>query len=460
MDTAFNDSKNRLNEFIDNPEKSLWKLALPMMFGMMVHSIYMLTDTAFIGNLVGNDALSALGYVFPYMFIIMGLTFGLGSGVTAVIARYIGAQSKQDADTAAGQTILMGFVISLTIIIFTSLFKEDIFLIQNADPNVVSLAAGYFNILSNGAVFLVFSMFIRAILSGEGDNLFPMKVLGVGTVLNIIFDPIFIYYFEQSGRGIQGAALATVLSQFISCVILVYYLVYKKRSYIDFSFRYLKFNPKIIKEILSIGIPSSLSMILMAIGAFIFNLILNSDSAVAAINLGSRIEHLFFLPIISISSSLVTLIGMFYGANRFDLIRSIIKYGIKYSLMFSLVCLVFFFFISQYIIPFFTDSKDITRITVSYFSIVSFSYPFVTIGMITGRIMQGLGQGTPLLFITSIRVVLINAPLGWYLRRVLELPIESVWYCILLSSVVASTISIIWMSRIIRNQEDKISAVT
>ena len=460
MDATINDSKNRLDEFVGNPRKSLWGLALPMMFGMMVHSIYMLTDTYFIGNLVGNDALSALGYVFPYMFIIMGLTFGLGGGVTAVIARFIGERSKIKADIAAGQTILMGSVISAAIIIFTFFFKEDIFLIQNADPGVVNLAIGYFNILSNGAVFLVFSMFIRAILSGEGDNLFPMKVLGVGTVLNIIFDPFFIYYLEQNGRGIEGAALATVLSQFISCLILVYYLVYKKRSYIEFSLKHLKFNFKIIKEVLSIGIPSSLSMIMMAIGAFIFNLLLNSDSAVAAFNLGSRIEHLFFLPIISISSSLVTLVGMFYGAKRFDLIRSTITYGIKCSLIFSIACLVFFIFVSQHIIPFFTDSEEITRIAISYFGIVAFSYPFVTIGMTTGRVMQGLGKGTPLLFITLIRVILINAPLGWYLRRILELPVESVWYCILFSSVIASTISILWMSKIIRQQENKISSVT
>ena len=131
MDIAYNDDKNRLNEFIENPEKSLWKLAVPMMFGMMVHAIYMLTDTAFIGNLIGDDALSALGYVFPYMFIIMGLTFGLGAGATAVIARYIGKQSKESADTAAGQTLLIGIIISLSIIVLTSLFKENIFSIQN-----------------------------------------------------------------------------------------------------------------------------------------------------------------------------------------------------------------------------------------------------------------------------------------------------------------------------------------
>ena len=86
--------ESRLKEFSENPEKALWKLAVPMMFGMFVQSIYMLTDTAYIGNWVGHEGLAALGYVWPYMFIIMGITFGLGSGATSVIARYIGEKNN------------------------------------------------------------------------------------------------------------------------------------------------------------------------------------------------------------------------------------------------------------------------------------------------------------------------------------------------------------------------------
>ena len=158
-------------------------------------------------------------------------------------------------------------------------------------------------------------------------------------------------------------------------------------------------------------------------GAFIFNLILISDDAVAAFTVGSRLEHLFFLPVISISSSLVTLVGMFYGAQRFDLIREIISYALKRALLFACFCTLFFFFLAGYFLPLFTDSKVIKDISVQYFGIVCFSYPFVTIGMTSSRIMQGLGRGTPVLIITLIRVVLINAPLGWYLTRVLDKPI-------------------------------------
>ena len=460
MENPINSQESRLNEFIDNPQKSLWKLALPMMFGMMVHSIYMLTDTAFIGRWVGGEALSALGYVFPYMFIIMGITFGLGAGATAVIAKYIGMKSKEGADSAAGQTLLIGFFISAIILCVTFLFKENIFTIQNANADVIQQALSYFRILSMGAVFLIFSMFVRSILSGEGDNLFPMKVLGVGTVLNIILDPILIYHFNKVGRGIEGAAIATVISHVVVCIILIYYLAYKKTSYIDFSIKHLKFQPKVLKEILAIGVPSSLSMVIMAMGAFIFNIILNSDDAVAAFNIGSRIEHLFFLPIISISSALVTLVGMFYGANRFDLIEDIIRYGLKRSLLFASFCTIFFFSTSGYLLPFFTDSDSIKNITIQYFTIVCFSYPFVTIGMTSSRIMQGLGSGTPVLIITLVRVILINAPLGLYLTRVLDKPIEYVWYCILFSSFIASFMGLAWMNSIIKKHKSINSPVT
>ena len=455
METTGIPKESRLNEFIENPQKSLWKLAIPMMFGMLVQSVYMLTDTAFIGKWVGPDALAALGYVFPYMFIIMGITFGLGGGATSVIARYIGKQSKDLADQSAGQTILIGVVISVLIILITLIFKENIFTIQNASGQAVDNALAYFRILSSGSIFMILSMFIRAILSGEGDNIFPMKVLGAGTVLNIILDPLFIYFY-----GMEGAAIATVISQATVCLIFFYYLAIRKRSYLDLSIKNMFFNAAIIKEILVIGIPSSLSMIIMAMGAFVFNIILNSPDAVAAFQTAGRIEHLFFLPIISISSSLVTLVGMYFGAERFDLIKKIIRYGLKAGVAFSCISALLFFSGARYIIPLFTNSINIIDISIGYFSIVCFSYPFVTIGMTSSRIMQGLGYGKPMLILTLIRVVLINAPLGWILTRVLELPIVYIWYSILVSSFVASSLGLLWMRYIIKIEQRKLTLVT
>ena len=447
------EKQSRLEEFIQNPKKSLWKLAIPMMLGMSVNAIYILADTAFIGWWVEGNGLSAIGFVWPFIFTIMGLTFGLSSGATALIARYIGQKNKDLANTAASQTIIIGVICSIIIIIFTLIFKKNIFIIQGADEKTATLAYDYFRILGLGSIFLILSMFIRAILSGEGDNKYPMIFLGIGTLINIALDPILIHLY-----GISGAAFATVISQMISCLIFFYYILVRKGSYLDFSLKkFFEIHPKMINNILAIGIPQSLSMFIMSGGAGIFNYILSYDKIdpfninVGAFQLAGRIEHLFFIVIISISSSLVTLVGMYYGAKRFDLIKKIVQYGISSAVLFACICVCFFFFLAEDIVPMFAkdESKETIITAIGFFSIVSFSYPFVTIGMTSSRIMQGLGYPKPVLIITFIRVILINAPLGLLLTRYMNYGIEYIWYCILLSSFIASVIAILWMRKII-----------
>jgi Na+-driven multidrug efflux pump len=151
---------------------------------------------------------------------------------------------------------------------------------------------------------------------------------------------------------------------------------------------------------------------------------------------------------------------MFYGAERFDLIRGIVRYGLKLGVAFSCVCSALFFLGATHILPLFTESKGIIAISSEYFSIVCFSYPLVTIGMTSSRVMQGLGHGKPTLIITLIRVVLINAPMGWIITRVLGLPLFYVWYSILLSSFIASSLGLFWMSKVVKKEEKKLSPVT
>ena len=177
--------ESRLEEFISDPQKSLWKLSIPMMLGMAVQAVYMLVDTAFIGKWVGGTALAALGYIFPLLFILMGITFGLGSGATTVIAQFIGAKDKEKADNAALHTLLLGFIIGIIVIICGFYYGETFIKAQGASIEAAELALEYFYIMAAGSIFMVLAIFFRSILSGEGDMIFPMKVLGFGTILNL-----------------------------------------------------------------------------------------------------------------------------------------------------------------------------------------------------------------------------------------------------------------------------------
>jgi len=297
---------------------------------------------------------------------------------------------------------------------------------------------------------MITSVFCRGILSGEGDNILPMKVLGLGTLINLILDPVLIYLYQ-----IKGAALATVISQIVVFLVFAYVMIFKKRTYIYLNLMNFHFNKIIFLQILKLGIPASLSMLIMSFGIFFYNTILSmSDypiSAVAAYSTAHRIEHLFFIPLISIATSMVTLVGMFSGAKRIDLIDKVIINGIKISLLISCSFGILFYFCSHMILPLFTNDIEIINIGVGYFRIFSFAVPFITMGMICSRVMQGLGKAYPMFVITCLRIIVISCFLAYYFIIYLQKPINFAWYAILISCISSSLISVAWMISVRKN---------
>ena len=218
---------SRLDDFIAQPRRALWRLALPIMIGMSVQTVYMLADMYFVGQ-VSSEALAALAFNMPLVFLGIGIIFGLGSGVTAVIVRYIGAGDKELADSAAEHAVALGVVISAIFTLVAYWKGRELLAVLGVPENLMALAWGYFRILAGGYIFLVMSVFFRSILSGEGDVKTPVMIQGGGTLLNIVLDPIFIFTLEM---GVEGAALATVLSQALAALVFVYLLFFKEHSY-------------------------------------------------------------------------------------------------------------------------------------------------------------------------------------------------------------------------------------
>ena len=199
---------SRLKTFVANPSKSLWTLAIPIIAGMGIQTLYSIVDMIFIGRLSGS-AIAAVAFNFPIFFFVMGITFGLGSGVTASIARFIGSEDKVNADNAAEHAILIALLISVFLTIVGLLYGKQILIKIGCTAEVLPQAWEYLKVSCYGLSFGVFSGFFRSILAGEGDMKFPMILAGFGTILNIILDPIFIFTL---GFGVAGAAWATTIS--------------------------------------------------------------------------------------------------------------------------------------------------------------------------------------------------------------------------------------------------------
>ncbi len=432
-----------LESFIKNPSKSMWSLAIPIMAGMGIQTLYTIIDMIFIGRL-GGDAIAAVAFNMPIFFLVMGLSFGLGNGVTASIARFIGADDKVNADNSAEHAVVMALLISAILTSLGLIYGEQILTFMGCTQEVLPQAWSYLRVSCYGISFGVFSGFFRSILAGEGEMKLPMIIAGLGTILNTILDPIFIFYLDY---GVVGAAWATTISQIIVWFIFVYMLFIKHHTYIKFKLKDFSLSTYIIFDIIKVGIPVSMSMVVMAIGQLVFNrLLVNySTNAVAAYQIGGRIDMLVFLPIFGIASALTTMVGMFYGANEISKIRLISWYGIKSSLIITSICSVILYIFAPIVISIFTADPLIQRISIDYLRIISILFPFISIGLTIGRILQGLGQGMPSLIITTIRVIGVAGPLAYYFTFIQNRPVEWIWYSMFISGIFATIISIVWV---------------
>ena len=453
-------NESRLQEFLDKPEKALWSIALPVMAGMAIQTMYSVVDMLFIGQL-GGESITAVAFNMPLYFFVMGITFGVGTGVTSSISRAIGAKDKSKADNAAEHGLLLALFLGLSLTIFGLLIGKKVLSGLGTPDEMLDESWSYLKVTCYGMTFIVFAIVFRSILAGEGDMKFPVMVAVIGTILNLILDPIFIFNLERYGgfglgMGVEGAALASVVSQTIVFTIFVYMLFWREHAYISFDLRNFNFSTGLMKEILWVGIPSSISMIIMSFGQGVFNYILidgYGPDAVAAYTISGRLDMLLFLPIMGIATGLVTTVGMFTGAKRIDKVKENIIYGISRAFVIVAIASAVVYSAAPYIMGLFTDDKIIEDIGVGALRTLCFAYPFVGIAMPCGRIMQGLGRGLPVLVITALRVLLISAPLAYYFANN-GYDIVWIWYSIAISIGVSSIVGPIWVWKTVNSIEN------
>lgn len=443
MSPADEQKQSQLARFLADPRRALWRLSLPILGGMTIHTLYSVIDMVFVGW-VGPQAVAALAYNMPLVFFGIGITIGITSGVTAVVAQAIGAKDKPRANNTAEHALVLGLVIGLALAAAGLIYGRGLLALLGATGDLNQLAWSYFQFFCFGLVFMVLSSNFRAILTGEGDTVRPMKIMGAGLVLNIILDPLFIFTLDM---GVRGAAVASMVSQVLAFLVFIYLVFIRRSTYIHFRLRHFTYQGSILAAILRIGLPASLAFMIMAIGGGVFNKILTSYShhAVAAYQVASRLEMLFFMPIMAISAGCVTLVAMFYGAGELDKLRQVIRYTLSRTVLIGLGSAVVIYSLAPWLISIFRPSPEILDYGVSYMRVIAFAYPLIPLAMISGRVLQGLGQGMPMLIFTFMRVVAISAPLALYFTLVLHKPVEWVWYSMLISIAVAAAVAVTWL---------------
>jgi putative MATE family efflux protein len=443
--------KNRSYEFIRNPKKSLFTLAIPIAVGMLVQSLYNIVDTAWIGRL-GAESIAALTFAFPVFFVLMSINISIATGMNSLVSRFIGARKKHTAENAAWHGVVMSIAASIIALLTGVWLLEPFFSILGATGNVLRQSVDYMSIILYGLPFMFISVVFSSVFSAEGDTRTPMIIQISGLLLNAILDPIFIYVL---GYGVPGAAIATVISFLFSMALSIYFLW--KKSYLRLRWKDFTPNLQTAWDIARIGAPAALTMLVMSIYFMYSNWLIASFGTeyIAAFGITSRLESIIILPTFAFSMATLTLVAMFFGARKHELIRSTIAYSIKVSVQFTAAIGILLFIFPSTLLKIFTDDAHLISLASDYLRVNVFVFPLVAVTVIIIRALQGLGLGFPGLVINGIRVFFVSMPLAYAAVFLMGYSFVSVAYCIIIGSMASSVVAVIWLEHALARIDGK-----
>ena len=436
---------------LDEPKKAIIRLALPMIVAMSVQTIYNFVDAIWVSGL-GADALSAVGFFFPFFFMTMAIATGIGLGGGSAISRRIGARDKRGADNVAVHTVVIMFLAAVFLTVPLFIFAEKIFILLGAGETI-AMAVSYARIMFAGTLIIFFVNIANAILRSEGSVKRAMFAMVLGAVINIVLDPIFIYTF---GLGVAGAAWATILSLFITSLLLFNWLFLKKDSYVSFSFRKFRFNREIVRDILRVGLPASAQQLSMSFTMLMINLILvrvGGTDGVAIYVTGWRVATIAILPLLGIATAVVSVSGAAFGQGAFKKINIAFMHALKIGIIIEVVVGIAVFFLAPQITALFTRAQGASRIAsdlIVFLRMMCFFYPAVAFGMFSSSMFQGAGKGMNALIVTIIRTVLLTLLFMALFTFILEMGLIGVWLGIVMGNTIGAAVAFLWAKSYIR----------
>lgn len=441
-----------------NPETAVKKLAIPVMISMLLTASYNIIDGIWITGL-GEAAIAGIGFVTPIFMILNGVSVGLGSGATSSISRFVGAHDKNRASDSAAHSIIILFIASIILTLIFLVIQEPLLRIYGASGTALEEALSYSTPLFLGLIGIMFANGASGILRGEGDMKRAMYAVVVSVILNAILDPIFIYTF---GLGAAGAAIATVLSSLISAVVILYWLLIKKDTYVDINLRKFKFNSKITRNILKVGIPASLDMFIMSIAValyLIFITIISGDYGVAAYTSGQRIYLFAIMPLTAIGTAVVAVCGSAFGAENGDYLSRAHKYGAKFGILFGLAVTIIVVLFATPIASIFAYTPETTHLVSGIALFLQFAFlsiPLTGAGMASSFLYQGIGRGVTSLFFTIFREVICTVILTYLFGIVLGWGLIGIWIGLAVGRSIASIVNYIYGRHTIKQIRTKL----
>ncbi len=408
--------------------KNILGLAVPMTLAQIVNVLYSVVDRIYIGHIpnASANALTGIGLALPVITIIIAFAnlFGMGGAPLCSIAR--GAGEHERAEKIMGNSFCMLILSGVCLFVFCMVFKRPMLYLFGASDETFPYADAYLSIYLLGTLFVMVSLGMNSFINSQGFGKIGMCTVLIGAVLNLILDPVFIFLFDM---GVQGAALATVISQLVSAVFVFRFLTGKEAVY-TIKKKNLRPDKKLIGEITSLG----LSNFIMAVTNGLVQIVCNAtlqryggDLYVAIMTVINSVREIVQMPVSGLGNGTQPVIGFNYGAGKYKRVRSAIRFSTTFGVIATTASWALMFFFPEFFLRLFTEQEELVQAGVPAMRLYFFGFFMMSLQFSGQSVFVALGKSRQAIFFSLLRKAFIVVPLTLLLPMMFQLGVKGVF---------------------------------
>ncbi len=416
---------------------SIWKLAAPMMIGGALQDLFSIVDLFFVGKL-GHIEVAALAIAGTTMAILTMLVQGIGVGTMALVSHFTGEKNYEMSDFVLGQTILLGVIGSVFMLIVSFFLVEPLLMLFGATGNVLFYAADYLKINFVFSIVIFLFAGVTNALQGSGDAKTPLYALVVANILNIILDPLLIMgYGPFPAMGVAGSAVATVITRGIGALFLFFHLFFG-HSTLRFKWKYLKPLPSLMGRIVNIGFFASLQVFIREVSfLFLMRLVTSfGDITLAAYGIGSRLRTFIMVPGFGFASAAAVLVGQNLGAGKPERAKKSAWRAVIYYELIAIPLAILFLIFAGPIVGIFNDHPEVITVGSSFLRYLAVTFPFLAFSLVFSQALNGAGDTKTATLINAIGQLIFRVPFAYLCALTLGLGYQGIWLGINASDIV------------------------
>ncbi|MFR8888306.1 MATE family efflux transporter [Anaerobutyricum hallii] len=439
------ESNTRNKLLTESPKKLMLSLSIPGILGMVVVGLYNMMDSIFIGQMVGAVQMGAVSVSYPFTLINAGSAAMLGVGSASVLSRAIGKKDEATVKKIMGNLIAAILLISVVYTVVGMVFTRQLLTLAGASGDILNYAENYLRIIFAGSLFVNFFQSANMVIRGEGQLKKAMLIIASGAILNIILDPIFIMLLKPYGLGIEAAAYATILSQFIQAVITLWYFK-SKSNYVKIG--RIRIDGTILPSVLSVGVSALLMQVLTLVQQMvIYRVASEYGGETSQILLGAalRVWNFAFVPLWGMSQGFQPAAGTNFGAKQYDRVKKLTYMFVSGATILSLIFYIPVELFPEQILSLFITTPGVASMGATNFRIMFSTYILQGSFIIAVTLFQSLGKANKATWLVLFRQIILFIPLAVVLPMIAGLGITGVWLAIALTDAILVIITLSMM---------------